>query len=204
MLSRAVSLALLAAALAPAVAGAASTRDSYVRHHLRSDGIVGHAAPAHAQARATLTIPATWTVPRGTATDRLRAVVGSGSCRYDVTATVRLVAADDQTAQTPEERAQSVLPTPDDNAHRLLDDGTRGATRAWRVVRPARSGQVEVDGLGVTRSQPLADGTPTWVQTTFHALSRRGGVCHAGTWRSILGPQIGDALATSVGTGYAF
>jgi hypothetical protein len=93
-----------------------------------------------------------------------------------------------------------VLPTP--GSRRLLDSGQRGDS-AFRVVRPASTNAiVHVRGLWATILTRRTDIVPAagqiaWSLISVRARSRAGEECHSGTYRDVLGPQIGDALATA-------
>jgi hypothetical protein len=70
----------------------------------------------------------------------------------------------------------------------VLDAGTRGRA-AWRVVRlPGPTGPVRLRAVRIDPGQGL--------ETTVTADEDRGDECHMGTYRDVVGPGIGDALAT--------
>lgn len=150
----------------------------------------------HAVARVRVVTPAEWRFlgPKdGTLrflTPRVRA------CRYRIVFTARSVVAP---RQDPAARAAAELPSPE--ARRLLESGTRDAS-AFRVVHEIGTAErVRLKALRVAvltaRPDIAAGGQVAWTDVTVTATSGTGDECHAGSWRSRVGPQIGDALATA-------
>lgn len=192
-----VLAALVPAALA---ASAPAATGRYVTHTLTPPASSGLEAlqgleGLRAVARARVVVPSDWRRIAAPAAGQLRFSTPGTSCRYLVTfsvATSRAATAD------PAVRAEALLPTP--GVRRLLDSGTHGSA-AFRVVRPATTGRVRVDGLRsavLTRRPDLvATGQTVWGDLRATALSRPGDECHSGTWRVRMGPQLGDALAIS-------
>jgi hypothetical protein len=133
----------------------------------------------------------------------LRFAAGARSCHYTVTFSLRFRQAADGTAA--EHVAADLVPA---SSPYLLEDGTR-RLNAWRVIR--LPGDVVA---GVTRVRLRAElarrisapagtvpaGQAIWVELRASATSTAGSECHSGTWRQVLGPRIGDALATTTVT----
>jgi hypothetical protein len=63
--------------------------------------------------------------------------------------------------------------------------------------------QVRIRAMRADR-RSIGNGAHKWQETVVTAASRKGGECHSGTYREVLGPQIGNALATAVGRAYDF
>ena len=149
-----------------------------------------------AASKARVVVPTTWrrlSAPSG----RLRfATTQNPSCHYNLTYSVR------STLAPPGNAANYVaarLAAP--SARHLLDSGERG-NRAFRVVRQRGAGSpVRLDALwaGVLtkRADIAPSGQVAWTEVRVSAVSRTGDKCHAGTWRSTLGPAIGDSLAVA-------
>jgi hypothetical protein len=122
----------------------------------------------------------------------------SPGCRYRITFSVatRLAAASD-----PEAYVTAGLPAK--SAPYLLDSGVHGS-RAFRVVRQQSGSGVRIDGLWaavLTRRTDIApSGQVAWSEIRVSARSRAGDECHSGTYRQVLGPQLGDALAIARAT----
>ena len=190
------ALALAAPATAPAAAG----RDDHVARSFTqaaSSGlpVTGPLAPRRAVARVRVVVPARWRVrsaPRG----QLRVLTPGTSCRYVVTFRVATGAGAPEDVSA---RVDRLLPSP--GAKRVLEDGRRNAA-AFRVVR-LRSDDTRVrlrglrSGVLTRRDDVVAAGQVAWGDLTASAVSRRGDECHSGTYRQVLGPQLGDALATA-------
>jgi hypothetical protein len=145
---------------------------------------------ASAQGRSVLAFPSTWRV-----TSLKKGVLvmreGGRGCTYTVRASVGVAAGDAADAAG---RAAALTPAP---ASRVLETGTRSSA-AWRVTRPAADRQIRIVAVRVDplRFASKQAGTKLWLQTTVTAVSGVGDECHAGTYREVTGPAIGDALAT--------
>lgn len=150
-------------------------------------------------ARARVVAPATWRrLPSAAGQQRFETTRSPG-CRYRVTFSVskRLAPAGGDA----EHYVAAGLPAA--GARYVLDSGVHGS-RAFRVVRQRSSSAVRVDGLWaavLTRRTDIApSGQEMWSEIRVTARSRAGDECHSGTYRQVLGPQIGDALATATST----
>jgi hypothetical protein len=149
-------------------------------------------------ARARVVAPASWRRLPSTAGQQRLETTRSPGCRYRVTFSVskRLGPAGDA-----ERYVAAGLPAA--SARYVLDSGVHGS-RAFRVVRQRTSSAVRVDGLWaaiLTRRDDIApSGQVMWGEIHVTARSRAGDECHTGTYREVLGPQIGDALATATTT----
>lgn len=148
-----------------------------------------------AVSRASVSVPTTWSRLKAPA-GRLRYRVRRGSsCTFTLTFRVRSVVLP---TQDPEPLVAEALPAA--TARHLLDSGSRGADRAFRVVRTSTPGRARVDALWMApltrRTDIVPMGRTAWTQVRVTAVSRQGDECHAGTWRT-LGPAIGDALAVA-------
>jgi hypothetical protein len=123
-------------------------------------------------------------------------ISAGGNCRYRVTFGVR-----SQLAQPREAGDYVADALPSSARMRLLDLGERGSS-AFRVTR-ARGGRSVVRlrafwAAVLTKRPDIAPaGQVAWSEISVTAASRRGDECHIGTWRAVLGPQLGDALATA-------
>jgi hypothetical protein len=144
---------------------------------------------------ARVIVPTAWK-RLGAGGAQLRFITPGRICRYRVTFTLRtrLAAPGDGAAY-----ATNALPSA--GPAYLLDAGQRGNS-AFRVVRQGTTGSVvRVDALraGVLtrRSDIVPTGQVAWTELRVTASSRRGDECHSGTYREVLGPQVGDALATA-------
>jgi len=190
-------LAGAALALSAGTASAASTRDTTVRRSVESAmaPIAGYDGPRTATASARLTFPASWKVKKQSKS-QLVLREGFGSCLYTVTASTATLVAD-----TKDARVAAVTLAPATGPY-VLESGTRGAA-AWRVTRimdtlRTRLHAVRVVPSGGLDSQlKLPDGKHGFQTVTIDAIDDPGSECHSGTYRDVLGPSIGDALATT-------
>jgi hypothetical protein len=83
----------------------------------------------------------------------------------------------------------------------VLDKGTHSSA-AFRVTRlRTTDGTVKVSALYsrvLTKRKDIApEGRAIWSDIVVGATSAKGDECHSGTYREVLGPRIGDALATA-------
>ncbi len=191
------SLIVLAiAATAGGTAIAASDRDQLVRHRIswstKSGGrMTGTSVNFFA--------PRSWHVLKAKDKRHLSFHEGRPICRYTVIFTTRQAA---DSAETPAERVTAAVPAAG-NPY-VIDYGQRGASSAWRVVRIKTTDQrVRLRAMRVDH-RSIGDGKHIWQETLVTAASRKGGECHSGTYREVLGPQIGNALATASGRAYDF
>jgi hypothetical protein len=150
--------------------------------------------------RASLLVKSTWrpeSIRRGT----LRFRAGTSLCPYTVTFTLKTALGP---AVAPADRALADLPAPA-NAY-VLDSGTR-KPGAWRVTRERGNMPIRIHGEYVRIAHPDAGlvpaGQAAWATIVATAKSHPGAECHAGSWRSNLGPGIGDAFATTRTAAYA-
>jgi hypothetical protein len=192
--------AALALALTLPPAAAAAGRDDYVARSVSQPASAGLAVTGplsefRAVARFRVVVPARWT-RRSAPAGRLRFLTPGTGCRYTVTLRARtaLGAPGDAAA-----RVGAGLPSP--SPARLLDDGVRRSA-AFRVIRPqSDGGRVRLRGQRsavLTRRADIAPaGQVAWTDVLASAISRQGDECHSGTYRQVLGPQLGDALATA-------
>jgi hypothetical protein len=123
-------------------------------------------------------------------------VSAGGSCRYRVMFSVRSRLAPPRDAG---DYVADALPPP--AQMRLFDKGERGRS-AFRVTRARGGGPIvrlrAFWAAVLTRRHDIAPaGQVAWSEISATAASRRGDECHSGTWRAVLGPQLGDALATA-------
>src|SRR4051794_11393470 len=192
-----LALALLATTAAGAVA--ASDRDTLVRHRISWSTKSGNRMTG---ASVNFFVPKGWQTLRPKDKRHLSFHEGRPICRYTVTFTTRQVA---DSAETPVEHVTRAVPAA--GAPYLLDYGQRGSTAGWRVVRLKTAGpsgtQVRLRAMRADR-RSIGNGAHKWQETVVTAASRNGGECHSGTYREVLGPQIGNALATAGGRAYDF
>ena len=194
-----LSLALLAVVAGTAVATAASDRDTLDRYRISWQTKSGNRLTGTS---VNFFVPRSWHVLRARDKRHLSFHEGRPICRYTVTFTTRQAA---ESAQSPAERVEAAVPAA--GPAYLLDSGQRGSTAAWRVVRLKTSGpsgtQVRIRAMRADR-RSVGNGAHKWQETVVSAASRKGGECHSGTYREVLGPQIGNALATASGRTYDF
>jgi hypothetical protein len=198
-MTRRTSHVLVAAALASTliagVAGAASNSRSDLHSrtltpaHTKIDGYTG-AKTASLSAR--ITVPRSWSVV--TAKPAVQTYrEGAAKCRYTVRVRTKLVVTSDDAA------TYAAAYAPGTGAY-VLDEGTRGRA-AWRVTRLKTSPTTSLKAVGVyPRSLGASNndviGTGHAFQLiSFDAAAAPNSECHSGTYREVLGPQIGDALA---------
>jgi hypothetical protein len=199
------SLAVAGLACAAALAGAGqvyAAAGAYTVASLTEPANPGLAVAAplaefHVVSRARIVVPASW--------KRLAAPAGSlnfrssddPGCTYTISFTVR------SALVTPESTAAFVagaLPSAD--PRRLLDSGERGSS-AFRIVRPpsATGGIVQLSGLWATvltrRTDIVPKGKVAWTELSVNATSLPHQDCGSGTYRDVLGPALGDVLATA-------
>jgi hypothetical protein len=191
----ALILVLLAAVTGTAVA--ASDRDQLIRHRISWSTKSGNRMTGTS---VNFFAPRSWHVLRAKDKRHLSFHEGRPICRYTVTFTTRQVA---DTAETPAEHVAAAVPAP--GPRYVLDFGERGTTAAWRVVRLQTTAgqQVRLRAMRADR-RSIGSGAHKWQETVVTAASRKGGECHSGTYREVLGPQIGNALATASGRAYDF
>jgi hypothetical protein len=190
-----VPLAILAAVAGTAVA--ASGRDTLVRYRITWSTKAGGRMTG---ASVNFFVPKAWTALKPKDARHLSFREGRAICRYTVTFTTRQAA---DSAQTPIEHVSARVPAA--GLRYVIDFGQRGTASAWRVVRlqtaagqPTRLRAMRAD------HRSKADGGHFWQETVVTAASRKGSECHSGTYRAVLGPQIGNALATASGRAYDF
>ena len=127
----------------------------------------------------------------------LRFITPRSNCRYQVLFSVASRLAAPRAAV---DYVADALPSP--SASRLLDSGQRGSNSAFRVIHEQGKGAVVSlralwAGVLTGRADIAPAGQIAWSELGVTAASRPGDECHAGTWRDVLGPQLGDALATT-------
>ena len=197
---RLITLAGLGAAcLAPAPAGATTT--SYTRHRISYSETNVVREGYRDGASASILTPSAWQVLPTRDAKHLSFHEGAPGCRYSVTFTTR-IAQEDAAGETPAQHVATKVPA--SAAGLVLDSGTRGASAAWRVIRiRSADRRIRLSAMRADhrRLSPRGYG---WQETTASATEMAGGECHAGTYRNVLGPQIGDALATTTGRAYLF
>jgi hypothetical protein len=191
------AIATVATTLACATALGASTYVARTFTQPKSAGlpVTGVLSDLLAVAEARVVVPSQWTTlkaPAGSLRFRSR---NNPSCRYTITFTVATraaPAADDVAAYV-----TSALPA--QGPRFVLDSGRHGRA-AFRVVRAGGRPQA-VDALWSATLTRRADVAPTgqaiWSDIRVHAVAGKTDECHSGTWRQVLGPQLGDLLATA-------
>ena len=195
---RATAIGVVALALgAPLVAHAASSRDTLVRDRISFTTKQGN---IQSGASASYFIPSGWKRTASTSASRTYRASSTGLCVFTVTVSTRIAPDADDTASD-----HVAAATPFQEPGHVIDAGTRN-TAAWRVVRLPGSrsdARVRLNAMLAVRNR-LGTGERAWHETTVTAISRKGDVCHAGTYRNVLGPQIGNLLATETGRIYRF
>lgn len=149
-----------------------------------------------AGSRARVTVPTNWqNLKASEGSLRLR-TTQNPSCHYSMTYRVKtLLGASGPAA----DRVAARLPAIASNY--VLDSGTHG-NRAFRVVRQRSvGGRIRIDalwaGLLTKRADLVPAGQTAWTEIRVTATSAVGDECHAGTYRSSLGPTLGDTLAVA-------
>jgi hypothetical protein len=196
----AAALGVAAALAVPQAADAATSNDYVARSFTQTAAsglaVTGPLSNLRAVARVRVVVPARWQVQRAP-DGQMRFLTPGASCRYRVTFSVTTAVAAPGDAAA---RVDATLPSP--GANRVLDGGVRGRS-AFRVTRPQASdpSRVQLRGLRsavlTQRSDVVPAGQVAWSDVAVSALSRAGDECHSGTYREVLGPQLGDALATA-------
>src|SRR4051812_43340796 len=193
---------LALAALVAAGAGtalAATDRDTLLRYRISFSNNSGGRMTGMS---VNFFVPKAWQALRPKDKRHLSFHEGRPICRYTVTFTTRQAA---DTPETPVEHVTKAVPAA--GAAYLLDYGQRGSSTAWRVVRVKTAGpsgtQVRLRAMRADH-RSIGSGAHKWQETVVTAASRKGGECHSGTYREVLGPQIGNALATAGGRAYDF
>ena len=188
---------LVAAGLASlGVAGAAHAADtSYVAKTITESSSRGLPVKPPlddllAVSRVRFLVPQAWKAKGTTQFE----TVNNPSCRYRVKFTVRTRIDDPGDASA---RVKAAVPG---SRAFVLDEGQRNAD-AFRVVRRSKSGGVHLDGqwsgVMTRRTDIVPQGKVAWTDLSVAADSTEGSECHSGTYREVLGPQLGDALATT-------
>jgi hypothetical protein len=145
---------------------------------------------------ARVIVPSDWR-PLTAKAGQLRVLTPGTTCRYRVTFTVRtrLGAPGDAV-----DRVTAALPAAGPGY--LLDSGQREGA-AFRVVRKRISAGlgVRVDAIWADvltkRKDIVPSGQVAWTDVRVTATSLPGNECHSGTYREVLGPRLGDALAAA-------
>jgi hypothetical protein len=192
----AVGVAALALG-APLVAQAASSRDTLVRDRISSTTKQGN---VRSGASSSYFIPSGWKRTASTPVSRTYRAASTGLCVFTVGVSTRIAPDADE---SPSEHVAAA--TPYQRPGYVVDAGTRN-TAAWRVVRLPGSRtdpRVRLDAMLAVRNR-LGTGERAWHETRVTAVSRKGDECHSGTYRNVLGPQIGNLLATATGRIYRF
>jgi hypothetical protein len=191
-----ILLALLAGAGVAATAVAAGSRDQLVRYRISFTKKSGNRQTGTS---VNFYVPSRWSALKPKDKRHQSFHEGSSRCRYSVTFTTGQVAGTDE---APEAHVTAKVPAA--GAPYVLDYGQRGSATAWRVVRLKTTDQtVKLRAMRADR-RSIGNGTHKWQETIVTASSRRGDECHSGTYREVLGPQIGNALATATGRAYDF
>jgi len=195
----AIATAGLATIAVAAPALAASTR--FVTHTLtdpasRGLAVTGPLRGYVVTSKARVVVPTAWRQRSAPAGQLRFTTTQNSSCHYTVTYRAASVLAPPQTTS-----AYTEAKLPGAGPRYVLDGGARRNT-AFRVVRRAGgAGAVRLDALWVGVLTKRADIAPpgkvAWTEIRVTAVSRTGDECHAGTWRSALGPAIGDSLAVA-------
>ncbi len=196
--------ALVAAGALSSTAFALNSGDTRSRNIAVSHAsIAGFDSPRTVSAKMRLSFPASWKRVTSPAS-RLSLRTGTPTCLYSVVARTA-VAVGSATDTTATAYARTLAPA---TGRLTLEEGTRGSS-AWRVTRIRRdAGVIELHAVGVSplnsmsKQLGLTGGRRAFQVTTVDARSRKTDECHSGTYRQVVGPSIGDALATSRGRAF--
>ncbi len=184
-----------AAMLITGAAGAASSSRSDLHSRTLNPTktkIEGYAGSKTATLSARVTVPRSWSLV--TAKPSVQTYrEGAANCRYTVRVRTKLVV----TSSDALGYARSFAPA---TGAYVLDEGTRGRA-AWRVTRLKDTATTSLKAVGVyPRSLGAGNSDVTGSGSAFQiitvdAAAAADSECHAGTYREVLGPQIGDGLA---------
>jgi hypothetical protein len=200
--SHVLAATAVASTLIAGVAGAASSSRSDLHSrtlkptHTKIDGYDGTKT---ATLTARVTVPRSWSLVSDKPSVQTYRE-GSASCRYTVRVRTQLVVTDADAATY----AESVTPG---SGPYVLDAGVRGRA-VWRVTRLKTSPTTSLKAVGVyprslgTSGKDVVGTGHAFQLITFDAAAAPKSECHAGTYREVLGPQIGDALAIAKTRGY--
>lgn len=190
----AAAAALIALPAAPV--GAATWRS----YGLRSTAPVVGVSGSTTFFRARVVLPTSWH-PLPSSASRLRFRAGHVACRFTVSISLTTVLGP---TVAPADRLVSELPVT--GPQYVLDSGER-RPGAWRVTRRPGIAPVLIDGAYVRPAHAdaglLPAGQTAWATILATARSRPHSECHSGTWRSTMGPGLGDAFATTRTAAYA-
>jgi hypothetical protein len=197
-----VPVLAVTAAVAVAAATATAATSAYSVRTLADPAGTGLAVSGPldefvAGSKARVIVPDAWAARRGATPGTLRyRATQNSSCRYDITYAVSTVLGPAQDAA-----ARVAAELPPASSPYLIDGGARGKG-AFRVIRvKTTSGRVRLSGLwaGVlTKRDDVAPGGQTaWTEIRVTATAVAGDECHSGTYRSALGPTLGDSLAVA-------
>ena len=191
-----LALALAAvAALAPA-AGAATPRDTYESHRMRTTGPVAGLAGKTHETTATLVAPSAWRIVGKPSRTRLRLrAPGTSMCTWTFTFTTRVFAG--AAAPAAEVAAQRA---PGDGPY-VLDEGTRGSG-AWRVVRLQAETVLVGTRIDAVSGRGVPKGKRLWREISGRAEPGAEDECHMGTYSEFAGPRMGDILAVAKGRAF--
>ncbi len=153
------------------------------------------------QGTVRLAFPSSW--PARTTSRALTVTRPSRACTFTVIAKADYVLGDKGADTT--ELVTAATPA---SGPYVLDQGTRGSA-SWRVTRIKDTTRtkllaVRMSPTAITagKGAPLPAGKQFFLRTTVSAIDRATDECHSGSYRSSLGPAIGDALATQKGRGF--
>jgi hypothetical protein len=193
-----------AGALALAVSADAATARTghYVTRTLTQSAAAGLPVTApldnyRAVARARVVVPTSWRALPASAGQRRFLVTQDSHCHYRI-----LISVTSDVIAPPDAVQRVTAELPAAGAPYVLSEGQRDGT-AFRVVRRqgGLGGRVRLDarwtGILTRRDDIAPAGQEAWSDIRVAATSLAADECHAGTWRSALGPAIGDALAVA-------
>jgi hypothetical protein len=148
-----------------------------------------------ARLRSRVSFPADWR-RAGDPAQGLTIIERTRSCRYRVAVRLRVV-----TAAAADAAALVLAERPAAPPRGLLDAGVRG-TAAWRVVKRPGAGRIRLAATWArTTVHTRPDGLPpdlhAYEQIVVSATAFAGDRCATGNYRDVVGPEIGDALATA-------
>jgi hypothetical protein len=182
-----LTLALVSGTLAAGTA-AAATRPAY-RVSLTTHRAVPGGSGLTVNMEQSLLVPGAWQARKAPAGHR-RFLSPDARCPYliDVWTTARL-------APRTTASAQLDVILPEASARRVIDHGTRGIA-AWRVTHPAASHvtlrAVRTRTLTLGTGVTVPAGQAVWLDLWATATPSGATECHSGSYRSRIGPQLGD------------
>ncbi|UTI64115.1 hypothetical protein NBH00_22600 [Paraconexibacter antarcticus] len=194
----ATALALAATATPAAAAATTFATRTLTEPAATSLPVSGPLKAYVAGSKARVVVPTAWAAGRASGGALRFTATQNSACHYAITYRVRTVVGEAGDAGA---RVAAELPAA--NSRYLLDQGARGAGRAFRVIRDRATGDGRVRlhelwaGVLTRRADIVPAGKVAWTELRVTATSGAADECHSGTYRDALGPNLGDSLAVA-------